>query len=50
VFVVSHAAGLIDTLQQQPDCHSILLGKSFGETNLATTADAVRATWQWPMR
>ena len=50
IIVVSHAAGLIDTLQQQPDCHSILLGKTFGETNLATTDDAVHASWQWPAR
>lgn len=50
IIVVSHAAGLIDTLQQQPDCHSILVGKTFGETNLATADDAVRASWQWPAR
>lgn len=50
IIVVSHAAGLIDTLQSGPDCHSILLGKAFGETKLATTDDTVRSTWQWPAR
>jgi predicted ATPase len=50
IIVVSHAAGLIDTLQSGPDCHSILLGKAFGETKLATADDTVRSTWQWPAR
>jgi len=50
IIVVSHAAGLIDTLQSQPDCHSIVLGKSFGETKIATTEETVGATWQWPAR
>jgi predicted ATPase len=50
IVVVSHAAGLIDTLQSGPDCHSILLGKAFGETKLATHDDTVRSTWQWPAR
>ena len=50
IIVVSHAAGLIDALQSGPDCHSILLGKTFGETKLATVDETVRATWQWPAR
>jgi predicted ATPase len=50
VIVVSHAAGLIDALQSGPDCHSILLGKTLGETTLATTDETVRAPWQWPAR
>jgi predicted ATPase len=50
MIVVSHAAGLIDTLQQQPDCHSILLSKTFGETKLVTTDETVRPGWQWPAR
>ena len=50
IIVVSHAAGLIDALQSGPDCHSILLSKSFGETRLATTDDTVRASWHWPAR
>lgn len=50
IIVVSHAAGLIDTLQSQPDCYSILLGKTFGETKVATTEETVSASWQWPAR
>lgn len=50
VLVVSHAAGLIDALQQQPDCHSILLGKTLGETQIATADDAPRPRWEWPAR
>jgi predicted ATPase len=48
VFVVSHATGLIDALQQQPGCHSILLDKTFGETTVVCADD--RPTWQWPTR
>jgi predicted ATPase len=51
VIVVSHAAGLIDTLQSGPDCHSILLEKKFGETKLANTDETIRTSgWQWPAR
>jgi predicted ATPase len=49
VIVVSHAAQLIDALQSQPDCHSIVLGKTFGETKV-TTGDNVDARWEWPAR
>ena len=48
VIVVSHAAGLIDTLQSGPDCHSIVLEKTFGETRRAATDESCR--WQWPAR
>jgi predicted ATPase len=50
VIVVSHAAGLIDALQSEPDCHSILLGKTFGETKVATVDETVGARWEWPAR
>jgi predicted ATPase len=50
IIVVSHAAGLIDTLQSHPDCHSIVLGKTFGDTKVATTDETVGAAWQWPAR
>jgi predicted ATPase len=49
VFVVSHATRLIDALQQQPGCHSIMLDKTFGETTVVG-ADGARPTWQWPTR
>jgi hypothetical protein len=35
VVVVSHAPALIDALQQLPECHSITLEKTFGQTTLA---------------
>jgi predicted ATPase len=50
VLVVSHAAGLIDALQQQPECHSIMLDKSFGETKVVDRDDRLRPSWQWPAR
>lgn len=50
VIVVSHAAGLVDALQQLPECHSIMLDKRFGETEATLGAHAERARWQWPAR
>jgi predicted ATPase len=50
VIVVSHAAGLIDALQQQPECHSIMLEKTFGQTKLATEDECRVPGWQWPVR
>src|SRR4051812_30678725 len=49
VIVVSHAAGLIDALQSQPECHSILLDKTLGETK-AAIGDEDRPSWHWPAR
>ena len=51
VFVVSHAAGLIDVLQSQPECHSIALAKRFGETiPVVGDGTGARSAWQWPVR
>jgi predicted ATPase len=50
VVVVSHAPALIDTLQQQPSCHSIVLDKRFGETRVVGADDARGVRWQWPAR
>lgn len=47
VIVVSHAAALVSALQQENDCHSILLRKELSET---TVQPAARADWQWPSR
>ena len=44
VVVVSHAPALIDALQQLPECHSITLEKTFGQTTLAG-ADPLGASW-----
>jgi predicted ATPase len=48
VLVVSHAGTLIDALQSQPVCRSILLEKKFGQTSVAGEDD--RPRWQWPAR
>jgi predicted ATPase len=53
VFVVSHAPGLIDALQSQPDCHSITLTKRLGETQIIATRsedEDLRPAWHWPAR
>src|SRR5439155_1808775 len=49
VLVVSHAASLIDALQQLPECRSITLEKRLGETIMAG-ADTLGNPWQWPAR
>jgi predicted ATPase len=48
VIVVSHAPPLIDALQALPECHSIMLEKTLGET--VTTGGAERPVWHWPAR
>jgi predicted ATPase len=49
VLVVSHALVLVDALQQAPECHSITLGKEFGQTGVVGD-DHERPAWQWPSR
>jgi predicted ATPase len=48
VLVVSHAGTLIDALQSQSACRSIVLEKTFGQTLVAGDDDPPR--WQWPAR
>src|SRR5262249_3110343 len=48
IIVVSHAPRLIDALQSEPDCHSIVLRKQLGETRLAE--DVETPAWKWPAR
>ena len=50
VIVVSHASGLIDALQAQPECHSITLTKDFGETQAVSSFDEPPPRWEWPAR
>jgi predicted ATPase len=47
VLVVSHAGTLIDALQSQPACRSIVLEKRFSQTSVA---DDDPPRWQWPAR
>jgi predicted ATPase len=49
VIVVSHAVTLIDSLQQMPECHSIVLEKEFGQTVVAGNS-GLQASWRWPTR
>ncbi len=49
VFVVSHAAGLIEALQQA-GCRSFVLEKSLGETLVGGLGAAQRPAWQWLAR
>jgi predicted ATPase len=49
VVVVSHAPALVDALQQLPECHSIALEKTFGQTMLAGD-DETHTRWEWPAR
>ena len=48
--VVSHAAGLIDALRKEEDCHCIALEKSFGETKLSCEEEMEIPRWHWPSR
>jgi predicted ATPase len=50
IIVVSHAAGLVDALQQLPECHSIMLNKRFGETQATLGGEPEPVRWQWPTR
>ena len=49
VIVVSHAATLIDVLQSQPGCRSIMLEKKLGQSAIAGDDDDP-PRWQWPVR
>ena len=50
VLIVTHAQRLIDSLKQQPACHSITLEKTFGETTIVGASLLSRPLWQWPAR
>jgi predicted ATPase len=50
IIVVTHAAGLIAALRDQPGCHSITIEKSFGETTIAGSDERDLPPWHWPAR
>src|SRR5262245_25045855 len=50
IWVVSHSPGLISSLQKQPGCHSIVLGKELGETRLENGSELHTPPWSWPSR
>jgi predicted ATPase len=50
VLVVSHAPALIEALQREQECHSIVLDKTFGETCVVGADEFGGAAWHWPAR
>lgn len=50
VIIVTHAPLLIAALNEQPECHSIILKKTFGETNIVGAKRMGLPPWQWPSR
>jgi len=50
IFVVTHAAALILALREQPECNSLVLEKSFGETGLKGINALELPAWNWPDR
>jgi len=50
IIVVTHAAALIAALSAQPGCHSIVLEKNLGETNIVGLDALHSPAWQWPAR
>lgn len=50
IVVVSHAAGLIEALQQYPACRHLHLEKSLGETTLTGATLFNTPRWEWPPR
>jgi predicted ATPase len=46
--VVTHASPLITALSEQPECHSMKLEKTFGETAIAGAKELDLPAWHWP--
>ena len=50
VLVVTHAAKLIEALEEQDDCNSVRLEKEFGETKIAGAGALDIPVWRWASR
>lgn len=50
VFVVTHAAKLIATLEKRKGCNLIRLEKQFGETKIVDSDELDVPAWRWPAR
>ncbi|WP_252274316.1 AAA family ATPase [Pseudomonas subflava] len=48
VWVVSHASRLIAALEQHPECNSIVLDKSLGQTAIQGQGMLDEPAWHWP--
>ena len=47
VIVVSHAPSLVRSLSQHDDCHSLVLAKHLGATDVPAIGALSRPPWQW---
>ena len=50
VLVVTHAAKLIEALEEQDDCNSVRLEKEFGETKIVGAGALDVPAWRWASR
>jgi predicted ATPase len=50
VVVVTHAKPVVSALAEQAGCHSIVLEKRFGETEIARAKGLGAPSWHWPSR
>jgi predicted ATPase len=50
VWVVSHSQKLVASLEEQPGCNLIMLGKKLGETVVQETGVLDTPSWTWPSR
>ena len=50
VVVVTHAKPVVSALAEQAGCHSIVLEKKFGETEIAGAKGLGAPPWHWPSR
>ena len=50
VVVVTHAKSIVTALEKQTDCHSIVLEKKFGKTEVAGAKGIGAPAWHWPAR
>jgi len=48
--VVSHASRLIATLEQQPECNSLMLERELSETRVIGADELQMPAWHWPPR
>ncbi|RYX98109.1 MAG: ATP-binding protein [Comamonadaceae bacterium] len=48
VWVISHSSRLVAALSEHPQCHTVVLEKTFGETCVAGQAPLDQPAWYWP--
>jgi predicted ATPase len=50
ILVVTHAKKLIESLEQQVECNSVVLEKDFGETRIVGSDLLDLPPWRWATR